>query len=146
MIIRPFRPTDLPQILAIENASFPDPYEEELFSLLWRSYPSGFLVAQEDREIVAYALYGIQGDEGIIYSLAVRPNARHQGFGDRLLDHALQDLSRKVRRVRLQVALDNAPALQLYGKHGFTMKEILRRYYENGRDAYVMTKELSRPA
>jgi ribosomal-protein-alanine N-acetyltransferase len=145
MPIRPFRATDLPQILAIENASFPHPYEEELFSLLWRSSPNGFLVAHEDNRIVAYALYGVQGGKGTIYSLAVRPDARRRGYGDSLLDHALQDLSQKVRRVRLQVAVDNRPALELYEKHGFTKKKILRRYYEDGQDAYVMTKELSRP-
>lgn len=59
--------------------------------------------------------------EYMVLNLAVEPAHRGQGVGRRLMSHARSYAeARGVRRLRLFVASDNAPALRLYGDLGFT--------------------------
>ncbi|MBI2183421.1 MAG: ribosomal protein S18-alanine N-acetyltransferase [Thaumarchaeota archaeon] len=143
MFIRPFKEQDLSEILAIERASFTHPYGEEVFNHLWNRHPEGFAVACEEDKIVGYTLFGVDDDgDGVLYSISVHPSARHRGYGAMLLEYSLKQLAKKVKRVYLQVAVDNLAAIQLYLKRGFTKKKTCREYYEDGRDAYLLVKQL----
>ena len=49
-----------------------------------------------------------------------------------------------VRKVLLEVAVDNAPAQKLYASAGFEPLAVRRGYYQpSGKDALVMTRETS---
>lgn len=142
LLVRRFRGEDLEQILAIEQACFSHPYGEDVFNYLWKTSSEGFLVACIEEGLVGYIVFSVQGEEGVIYSIAIHPAAKSKGYGDELLSHALRQISENASRVRLQVAVDNNPAVQLYLKHGFCRQAVIKAYYEDGKDAYLMTKKL----
>ena len=48
----------------------------------------------------------------------------------------------KIRRYDLQVDVANTRAIAFYKKHGFAIARTLKDYYANGKDAYLMIKEL----
>ncbi len=78
-----------------------------------------------------------------IYSLAVAPSARGLGVGRRMLAKAEREArARGCDRMRLEVRMDNIPAIRLYESIGFTDTEVLPGYYEDGAHAMVYRRKL----
>lgn len=75
----------------------------------------------EDAGMVRSALADGSTEDVYLLSMWVSPSARGRGAGDALIA-AVIDWSRSIsaRRVLLDVADDNAPAVALYARHGFT--------------------------
>jgi ribosomal protein S18 acetylase RimI-like enzyme len=89
---------------------------------------------------VGYALGWWVVDELQLLGLGVLPEARRGGVGRCLLAHVL-DAARAAngRRVLLEVARGNAPALALYSSAGFRVFNVRPRYYAaSGDDALEM--------
>jgi len=75
--------------------------------------------------------------------LSVNNNNRKQGIGAALLTHFLIEMkNQQVTQVELEVRTTNQGALEFYKKQGFTLRETLHQFYQNGEDAYSMSKEL----
>jgi hypothetical protein len=68
--IRTFMSEDLDQVIAIEEASFPDPYSKPFFWFLKLKAGNGFIVAMKERT-VGYAISEIRRGRGHIISMAV---------------------------------------------------------------------------
>jgi ribosomal-protein-alanine acetyltransferase len=78
-----------------------------------------------------------------IYSIVVAPSARGMGIGRRLLTRAERVArERGCIRIRLEVRMDNIPALRLYESLGFEDIKILPGYYEDGTHGMRYRKEL----
>lgn len=78
-----------------------------------------------------------------IYSLAVAEKARGMGIGRKMLAKAEREARlRGCDRMRLEVRMDNIPAIRLYERLGFTDTKVLPGYYEDGAHAMVYRKEL----
>ncbi len=92
----------------------------------------------------AYGVIRIAGDSADLDRIATMPEARRRGVGRGLLtqltDHAAR---RGARRMLLEVAVDNAGALDLYARFGFTEIHRRRGYYPGGIDAVVMQRPLA---
>jgi len=43
---------------------------------------------------------------------------------------------------KLEVRVDNEEAMKMYKKLGYDIVDILKRYYKDGGDAYLMIKKL----
>lgn len=83
-----------------------------------------FFVAEEAGRVVGTVMAGYDGHRGWIYSMAVHPDIRKQGFGSALLGHALQQLkSRGCTKVNLQILAANTEVLDFYRAHGFEMED-----------------------
>src|SRR5690606_19207872 len=78
-----------------------------------------------------------------IYSLAVNPATRGQGLGRKIME-ALEESARQHNAlfIRLEVAVDNQSALQLYLSMGYEPIRKLHHYYESGHDGIRMEKRL----
>ena len=138
--IRNFEYQDLNQVMAIEKASFPDPYNKLWFRLLKFKVGDGFIVAQKEG-IVGYAISEIRNNRGHIISMAVSPECRRAGVGEALLQETIRRLESKVKEVYLEVRVGNEAAIALYEKFSFKrMGEKRRRYYPDGEDAVVMAR------
>jgi [ribosomal protein S18]-alanine N-acetyltransferase len=75
-----------------------------------------------------------------VHTIGVDPAYQGRGIGRRLLDELLGFAAGAV--VHLEVRTDNAPALALYRRAGFTQVGLRRRYYRvSGADAYTMRRE-----
>lgn len=139
--IRTFRSGDLPQVMAIENDSFPDPYNKLTFRLLRHRVGEGFIIA-EDGGIVGYAIAEAQGGRGHIISIAVSPKSRRSGVGAALLQELITRAGPEVEGWFLEVRAGNSAAIRMYEKFSFKKTgEIRSEYYPDGESAIVMTRE-----
>jgi len=79
-----------------------------------------------------------------LYSLAVAMHARGAGLGRTLL--AASEADARVRgceSMRLEVRVDNAPAIALYERHGYVRGSRIPGFYEDGADAWRYLKRLT---
>jgi len=152
--IREFRDSDLNRILEIERKCFRDPWSRELFEFISRRYPSIFLVAESNGEIVGYviaivedtlSLRKLRTDRyGHILNLAVDEKHRRRRIGSTLINSILKKLrERNVSKVYLEVRKSNSAAKNLYLKFNFKVKKLIKNYYPNDEDAYLMSKDLT---
>lgn len=79
-----------------------------------------------------------------ILTFGIIPEYRRQGEGIRLLNQMFQYANdNKVKKIFLDVAEDNLPAIKLYEKSGFRLIHRRKGYYQNGTtDALIYIKEL----
>lgn len=134
----------LPELHAIEQDSFSDPWSLGQFIEELGKAEADWLVALDDGIVVGYAGVQMLVDEAHITNLAVAPAARGRGIGSALLARLLGAASaRGARLVTLEVRENNVEAERLYRRHGFQAVGRRPRYYtDTGEDALLMTLEL----
>lgn len=132
-MIRPANENDLSEIVAIERASFDDPWTEEDFTSFMNNRAVRFLVWC-DGGVGGYVIYSLICGEAEIFNIAVTPGRRRSGIGRALLDAAVGEADSAF----LDVRRSNLPAIGLYSGRGFVQIGIRKKYYDNGEDALVM--------
>lgn len=135
---------DLPEVIAIERASFADPWAMVAFERELENEFSRTPVARDDQgRVVGYAVYWVAGPEYHILNIATRQDMRRRGVGrllmNRIIAEALRD---KVEFIALEVRPSNLAARTLYRKYGFVTVGTRPRYYHDGEDAEVMILHL----
>jgi ribosomal-protein-alanine N-acetyltransferase len=97
---------------------------------------AGFAVAQTVRARGSFV--------GHIVTIDVAPAFRRRGIGHLLMESLESTLrSAGAERLRLEVAVNNSPALRFYDGLGFVCIGQIRGYYHAELDALVMEKMLS---
>lgn len=138
---------DLLEVFRIEQSAFPQPWPYGAFEGFLGQ--DGFLVAaDESGGVVGYVVADTVPNHGQplghIKDIAVHPDRRGRGVGTTLLERALTVLSeQRTSRVKLEVRESNGVALDLYRTFGFAVQRTLPRYYDDGENAYVMTRSLA---
>lgn len=149
VVIRSATVDDLPAILAIERASFSDPWSRSSFASLLERPRVYFAVAVERpaRTVVGHVVTWFLLDEAELANLAVAPAARGRGVGGALLAAAVATAeARGITTMYLEVRASNNAALALYGSRGF--REVGRRpsYYRRPvEDALILRREWGSP-
>ena len=144
LIIRKFRPTDMFSVIKLASETLTEQYNPSLFNFFYESYPKGFIVAEKANKIIGFII----GVKTINYSsrilmLSVSEKNRRQKIGSSLLIEFLKIMSNeKVKNIELEVRTDNKKAINFYMKHGFKIKGRIREFYQDGKSAYTMLKEL----
>ncbi|MDS0294659.1 GNAT family N-acetyltransferase [Halogeometricum luteum] len=85
----------------------------------------------EDETLIGFAS---TRRDGYILFLAVAPEARGQGYGERLV----AEVARDHRSVSCHARTTNEGALAFYKNIGFEVKREITSYYEDGGDAYYL--------
>lgn len=137
---------DLPEVMAIEEASFPVPwtFANFLHEIEANPFACNRIVRSEGGGVEAYACAWIVDEEVRINNIAVRERARGRGYGEGLLRHVM-GLGRSLGcdRATLEVRPSNHAALALYRKLGFRVVGRLKGYYSDSHeDALVMRCDL----
>lgn len=106
----------------------------EAFDASWSASAFADLLGQTGvalkGEADGFILIRTVADEAEILTVAVRPSARRQGLGARLVRAAATHAADSgATRMVLEVAEDNAPARALYGALGFEAAGRRPRYY-----------------
>lgn len=147
--IRPAVPCDFERIVTIENACFPKKiaYSRRQLAYLLTKAHSTVLVETHNGKIRGFVIILYQKGTRVagIETIDVDPMYHNQGVGHRLLTAAVEEIRKKgMKKIRLEVATTNHPAIQLYKNAGFTTTSFLKNYYlfnHNGsRDALRMIK------
>ena len=144
--IGPLKLEHLDQVLAIERASFSDPWTRGMFVSELSASPTGHaLAAFRAGRVLGYLLAVLIPDEAHIGNLAVDPEVRGRGVAQRLLDRLIEDArGAGVVRLTLEVRESNAGARKFYYHNGFIDIAIRKNYYRSPvEDAIVMYRGLA---
>jgi len=150
--IRPFKSSDIDQVVQINLACLPEHYDQSFFFELYYRFPKTFLVATVHDEAVGYIMCRMEHGfsemrrfnlikKGHIVSIAVLSEYRRNGLGKALVAKALEGMEEySVGECYLEVRVSNKPAINLYKKFGFTVVRRIGSYYKDGEDAFVMAR------
>ena len=142
--LRPMVQTDITDILEIEYAAYPFPWNRNIFrGCLRDNYCCR--VVEMDGEIAGYAIMCLGKDEAHLLNLCVDPGRHRMGLGDYLLQSML-DFAQQQNAVAtfLEVRPSNSAAREFYARSGFVEVGMRTNYYPAsfGReDAIIMTRE-----
>ena len=111
---------DLPEVMAIENASFDRPLPEaELVNTL-RSRNSIGMVVEDGDKVLGFMIYLLHKTSLEILNFAVHPDYRRQGIATLMIDKLISKLS-KQRRERILIAVNEhfSDAHKFFSSVGF---------------------------
>lgn len=139
-MIRRATVTDIPLIVQVENMCFPVPWPDFLFKAHLNN--PGFVVYEEEDNILGYAIVGDNRGKAHLQNIAVHPDFRRQGIGTKLLEWCL-DLVRLYgyREMMLEVREKNTGSQAFYIRNGFSVSGKVAGYYLDD-NAVVMSKQI----
>jgi ribosomal-protein-alanine N-acetyltransferase len=145
LTFRLMRDTDVPEVLAVEEASYLHPWSKDIFHDCLRA---GYhcWVLQVGDHLVGHGVMSLAVGECQILNLCVHPDWQGQQFGRRLLRRLLAIArQRNADTAFLEVRRSNGAAIHLYQAEGFCEVGLRRGYYPKGQgreDAILMAKPL----
>lgn len=144
MTVRAWKYEDILRIAELEKECFPEePWSFQMLASSFESETFYGVLAEDGGEIVGYGGITVAFDTADIANVAVTEAFRHSGVGSAVLEELLSLAKTKgAQKAFLEVRVSNATAMALYLKHGFKGVYARTRYYTNGEDCLVMTKEL----
>lgn len=149
--IREAMQLDLPTLVGMEKKLFSDsPWSMGQFKEEFKGVPKTryFLVAIDgENQIVGYAgvLVVAPGVEADVLTVGVLPEHQKKGIATSFMAELEKWAKEKgAPAMMLEVAIENAPAIALYEKLGYTNISTRRDYYGPALDAFVMRKELAK--
>jgi len=138
-------PADLEDVLAIEQASFTNPWTREMYLAELENQGVSYCYLARDSAgvIVGFCSFWRVLDEIHLNNVAVAPARRGAGVGTALIRAVLRDSARLgARRATLEVRRSNEAAQRLYARLGFAQAGVRRGYYTSPvEDALVLWKE-----
>jgi len=149
LALRSYEPHDFAALHRLDQACFPPgiAYSKTMLRYFLKLPSADCVVAEDQGRIVGFILTEENPPLAHIVSLDVAESHRRQGVGSMLLAESEKDLAlRGVRHVLLETAIDNAPAVAFWQRHGYRIEATLKRYYLRRLDAYEMRKILPRTA
>ncbi len=160
--VREAREDDLPTVVLINRLVLPENYPYGFFKLIWKNWQRYFLVAEVEGKVVGYLMSMIEnrrsmlvpdaelaerianGERGShLLSLGVMKPYWGMGIGSSLLREYLTRLKEdEVNFSFLEVRVSNERAIRLYEKFGYVKRKVIKAYYMDGEDAFLMVREL----
>jgi ribosomal-protein-alanine N-acetyltransferase len=137
------------QVVSINQRSLPENYPDQFFLGLFHHAPKAFYVTEYEGKIIGYIMCrierGISGfgrlpvKKGHIVSVAVLEALRKKGIGTELIKAAMGGmLEYGASEYFLEVRKSNEAAVIVYERLGYSIRRVLRGYYRDGEDAYLM--------
>jgi ribosomal-protein-alanine N-acetyltransferase len=145
--IRPMAENDIPNVIAVERASYQFPWSEGIFRDCLRVGYVCRVVTIND-EIIAYGVMSVGAGEAHILNLCVTEVYRCRGVGRRLLIYLIERGSASgMSEAFLEVRPSNTSAIRLYLSLGFEQVGMRRGYYQavSGREDAAVLKLALRP-
>ena len=103
---------------------------------------NAYVLISADGGLGGFSVARFELEKGHLMLHAIAPGLRRQGLGGELLDWQLRAASTAgLRRLSLEVRVDNAHAQRFYRGQGFRVEGRLRRYYAGRDDALRMALE-----
>ncbi len=131
---------DLADVVAIERASFANPWTGPLFlQELQVRFSRILLACRADGAVAGYVCRWIVADEVHVLNVAVHPKWRGRGLGSALMHEVLDEAHRRdAEAVTLEVRRSNDAGRRLYESLGFEEVGQRPNYYGRGEDALIL--------
>lgn len=128
---------DIPKINVINRICLPENYPKEIYETFFTSSRYQYLALSEETKssVVGYLMTNKMGTTLILTSLAILPKYRNKGIGKMLLEKMLSEIKEPIV---LMVRPSNTKAISLYEKTGFIFERIIKKYYKDGEDCFLM--------
>jgi ribosomal-protein-alanine N-acetyltransferase len=147
--IRQFTTDDIKYVVHINQECLPENYPDQFFLGLHYHAPKAFLIAETDNGIVGYIMCRIERGissfgrlpvkKGHIVSVAVLPTNRNKGIGTSIIKAGMDAMEEYgAMEFFLEVRKSNEAAVSVYETLGYEVRRVLRGYYRDGEDAYLM--------
>jgi len=142
--LRNIQSGDLNRVVTIANTLFKEYYTLDFFMRMWEIAPDTFLVAEYQGQVIGFIL-AVNDDisSARILMLSIVQMYQGKGIGSSLLRMLLYRIKDRVKKISLEVRIDNTRAITFYLHHGFQIKNHLKYFYTDGSDGYLMEKILS---
>jgi len=142
---------DMPEVLAIEEASFANPWSEEDFLCLLRQRNSIGMVVEDDCCVLGFMFYSLHKKKLELHNFAVHPERRQQKVGHTMLTKLKHKLSMQRRHtIEVGVRESNLSAQLFFQSESFVAVNVDRGHYDDtGEDRYLLRFDLEpekRPA
>lgn len=140
---------DMPEVQAIEDASFEFPWSEESFIKVLRQRNCIGMVAEHDERVIGFVIYELHKNRLHILNFGVHPEFRRRGVGAALADKLKSKLTVQRRnRLMLETRETNVTSQLFWRSQGFRAISVLRNFYPDGpdEDAYLFSWKLEQPA
>ena len=135
------RENHLDAVAVLETVCFAAPWTREGLAEELRNPQAHFLVAERDGETAGYI--GVQEicGEGYVTNVAVLPQYRRKGIGERLVREAVRGAKlRGCDFLSLEVRVGNEAAIRLYERLGFQRQGRRKAFYRDPtEDALIYT-------
>jgi [ribosomal protein S18]-alanine N-acetyltransferase len=136
---------DLDRVVALEAASFTNPWTREMLDRELRQSDVArvYVLRLPGRPVVAFCACWIVFDELHINTIAVEHSLRRQGLATTLMQHVMVDAARAgATRATLEVRRSNLPAQRLYAALGFVEAGVRPGYYtQPDEDALILWRD-----
>jgi ribosomal-protein-alanine N-acetyltransferase len=148
-VLEPMLEGDLPEVLAIEEESFSNPWTRESFlheiNKNPYSRPKVARTTDERAEIAGYCVNWLVFEHFHIQNIAVHVRHRRKGLGRTMIEQTLREAREAgALDATLEVRESNTAAQELYISLGFKKVGKRRNYYSRPReDAILYRKDLS---
>jgi len=133
---------DLDAVVALEAASFTNPWSREMLvrELEEPTAARVYVLRLPDAPVAAFCSCWVIGDELHINTIAVDPARRRSGLGRALMEAVLAQVAEEeVTRATLEVRRSNLAAQRLYERLGFAVAGQRRNYYSHPEeDALIL--------
>ncbi|MGD8192617.1 ribosomal protein S18-alanine N-acetyltransferase [Brevibacillus ginsengisoli] len=137
---------DVEAVAELEQLSFSTPWPKEAFeNEMTINQHAKYVVVYQGNRLIAYCGMWLIIDEAHITNIAVHPEARGLGVGEKLMRQMMElALALGGLRMTLEVRPSNEIARNLYTKLGFEEHGRRKKYYsDNNEDAIIMWVNLS---
>ena len=143
MEIRLMTADHVAQVAQLEKLCFRDPWSENSVASELNNPLSLWLVAVEGEKVAGYVGSQSVMGESDMMNVAVHPDFRRQGIGERLILDLIDQLNQRGNHsLTLEVRASNVSAIALYRKLGFEQVGLRKNYYRNPKeDALILRKE-----
>ncbi|MDE5978015.1 MAG: ribosomal protein S18-alanine N-acetyltransferase [Turicibacter sp.] len=141
MNIRLMKQEDLLQVIALHESLFKQSFNFEDYVLDKMFYYA--IVLEVNQQVVGYLVGQIIFEMSDLYYVAVDPNYSSLGYGRLLVEKFIDDATRNEGdTMSLEVRVSNQRAINLYKRCGFNSIGIRSKYYADGEDGLLMTRNL----
>jgi ribosomal-protein-alanine N-acetyltransferase len=135
---------DIIFVYNVERKSFPYPFGQNLIQNIYLAAPELCLVVEHKEKIIGFLLGGYTAlpKQAHILSVAILQEYRGKGLGKKILTHFINTTKRlNYNSIRLEVSVDNHKAIKMYEEFNFKIESKIRKYYQDGSDAYLMIRK-----
>lgn len=144
MNIRKCKFEDILAVSELEKTCFKNEgYGYQTLANMFENPSYCMLIAEDGGEVIGYGCAGIIFEDCNLENVVVSEAYRNSGVGTALVDALISDAkARGAQKAFLEVRVSNNDALRLYLRCGFTGVYARTRYYSDGEDCLVMSREL----